>query len=65
MMASAWGASAIVINTKKAALDLLGSRTTFASKPRWPMAELIGRQRSGTLVPQGRLSAVSFAHCKL
>ncbi|KJA22860.1 hypothetical protein HYPSUDRAFT_1083859 [Hypholoma sublateritium FD-334 SS-4] len=43
-MASAWGVPAIVINTKNAALDLLGSRTTFASKPKWPMAELIGRQ---------------------
>ena len=60
MMAPAWGASAIVINTKKAVLDLLGSRTTFASKPRWPMAELIGWQRSAAAVRQGRLSVVGY-----
>ncbi|EED79607.1 predicted protein [Postia placenta Mad-698-R] len=36
----------IVINSAKDATELLDKRSTFASKPRWPMAELLGRQNN-------------------
>lgn len=44
---SMMGSSVIVINTKEAALELLEKRgSTFACRPSWPMAELLGRQNN-------------------
>ncbi|KAJ7127113.1 cytochrome P450 [Mycena epipterygia] len=40
----AYGRPIIVINTLEAATDLLEKRSVFACRPRWPMAELLGRQ---------------------
>ncbi|KAI0919563.1 hypothetical protein AcW1_003214 [Taiwanofungus camphoratus] len=40
------GQNIVVINTSDAAIDLLEKRSTFACKPRWPMAELLGRQKN-------------------
>ncbi|KAJ7223155.1 cytochrome P450 [Mycena pura] len=40
----ALGRPIVVINTTKAASDLLERRSSFADRPRWPMAELLGRQ---------------------
>lgn len=36
----------VVINTLSSAIDLLEKRKIFACKPRWPMAELLGRQNN-------------------
>lgn len=44
---SMMGTSVVVINTKETALELLEKRgTAFACRPRWPMAELLGRQNN-------------------
>lgn len=40
------GRPVVVINTVKAAFDLLEKRAHFACRPRWPMAELLGRQNN-------------------
>lgn len=40
----AFGLTMIVINSYDLANELLDKRITFACKPRWPMAELLGRQ---------------------
>ncbi|KAJ7665043.1 cytochrome P450 [Mycena polygramma] len=40
----AYGRPIVVINTTKAAVDLLEKRSVFACRPSWPMAELLGRQ---------------------
>ncbi|KAI1787184.1 cytochrome P450 [Ganoderma leucocontextum] len=36
----------VVINTAEAVTDLLERRSHFSCKPRWPMAELLGRQKN-------------------
>ena len=36
----------IVINSTEAVTDLLEKRSHFSCKPRWPMAELLGRQKN-------------------
>ncbi|TBU28072.1 cytochrome P450 [Dichomitus squalens] len=36
----------VVINTTEAVTDLLEKRSHFSCKPRWPMAELLGRQKN-------------------
>ncbi|KAM5543810.1 hypothetical protein V8D89_002427 [Ganoderma adspersum] len=36
----------VVINTAEAVNDLLERRSHFSCKPRWPMAELLGRQKN-------------------
>ncbi|KAH9846774.1 cytochrome P450 [Lenzites betulinus] len=42
-----YGCPIIVINTVDAALELLDKRSAhFSCKPRWPMAELLGRQNN-------------------
>ena len=38
------GRPIFVINTVEAATELLEKRQNFACRPRWPMAELLGRQ---------------------
>ncbi|KAG5725375.1 O-methylsterigmatocystin oxidoreductase [Termitomyces sp. T112] len=43
---SHFGTSIVIVNTRKAILDLLDKRKTYASRPRWPMAELLGRQNN-------------------
>ena len=36
----------VVINSTEAVTDLLERRSHFSCKPRWPMAELLGRQKN-------------------
>ncbi|KAM5543801.1 hypothetical protein V8D89_002418 [Ganoderma adspersum] len=36
----------VVINTAEAVTDLLERRSHFSCRPRWPMAELLGRQKN-------------------
>lgn len=36
----------MVLNTLAAVAELLEKRVNFSSRPRWPMAELIGRQKN-------------------
>ncbi|KAI0666410.1 cytochrome P450 [Trametes maxima] len=44
---SAVGRPIVVINTVEAVLELLDKRSAlFSCKPRWPMAELLGRQKN-------------------
>ncbi|KAG6890749.1 hypothetical protein C0992_012922, partial [Termitomyces sp. T32_za158] len=43
---SHFGASIVIVNTRKAMFDLLDKRKAYASRPRWPMAELLGRQNN-------------------
>ncbi|KAF8873507.1 cytochrome P450 [Mucidula mucida] len=38
--------SVIVLNTAKAVTDLLDKNAAYASRPRWPMVELLGRQKN-------------------
>ncbi len=38
----------IVLNTAKAVTDLLDKNAAYASRPRWPMVELLGRQKYET-----------------
>ncbi|KAK7461270.1 hypothetical protein VKT23_008445 [Stygiomarasmius scandens] len=40
----AYGRPIIVVNTLPSAIELLEKRSVFADRPRWPMAELLGRQ---------------------
>jgi hypothetical protein len=40
------GRPVIILNTVEGAIELLDKRKNFASKPRWPMAELLGRQHN-------------------
>ncbi|KAG5729920.1 O-methylsterigmatocystin oxidoreductase, partial [Termitomyces sp. T112] len=38
--------SIVIVNTRQAILDLLDKRKSYATRPRWPMAELLGRQNN-------------------
>ena len=40
------GRPIFVVNAARCAQDLLDKGTNFASRPRWPMAELAGRQEN-------------------
>ena len=40
------GRPIIVLNSAEGAIELLDKRKNFACKPRWPMAELLGRQHN-------------------
>ena len=42
---SNFSTSIIIVNTRQAMFDLLDKRKTYATRPRWPMAELLGRQK--------------------
>lgn len=41
-----FGQQAIIINSVEAVIDLFEKRSHFSCKPRWPMAELLGRQKN-------------------
>ena len=41
-----FGQGLLFVNTHEAAIDLLEKRAHFACRPRWPMAELLGRQNN-------------------
>ncbi|PCH34876.1 cytochrome P450, partial [Wolfiporia cocos MD-104 SS10] len=41
-----FGQDVIIVNSIEAATELLDARRNFACRPRWPMADLLGRQRS-------------------
>ncbi|KAI0759412.1 cytochrome P450 [Trametes elegans] len=41
-----FGCTIVAVNTIQAATELLEKRSHFACRPRWPMAELLGRQNN-------------------
>ncbi|EKM50921.1 uncharacterized protein PHACADRAFT_103842 [Phanerochaete carnosa HHB-10118-sp] len=43
---SSLGRQVLVINTVEAVTELLDKRKNFACRPRWPMADLLGRQKN-------------------
>ncbi|KAK7055266.1 cytochrome P450 [Favolaschia claudopus] len=48
-----FGKTVVIINTAECATELVERRVNFACKPRWPMAELLGKQHSVAFVYYG------------
>ncbi|KAJ7764871.1 cytochrome P450 [Mycena metata] len=50
---STFGKTVIILNSAESALEIVDRRVNFACKPRWPMAELLGKQHSVAFVYYG------------